>query len=56
MLISHGLFSEVEPLTRSSRISSLGQSDKAIRDVGHTGLLGQLAPDWDEWLMGFPVG
>ncbi len=32
------------------------KSDKTDRIVGDTGLPGQLSPDWDEWLMGFPVG
>ncbi len=32
------------------------KSDKTARIVGDTGLPGLLSPDWDEWLMGFPVG
>lgn len=36
--------------------NDISKSDKTGRIVGDTGLAGQLSPDWDEWLMGFPVG
>jgi hypothetical protein len=36
--------------------NDISKSNKTARIVGDTGLPGQLSPDWDEWLMGFPVG
>ena len=55
VLISHDLYSDATR-ERNSAMTGQTQSDKTTRVVGDAGLSGQLSPDWDEWLMGFPVG